>query len=211
MPRIIPEYAARYPGVTIVLCEGSTVALGKQLSEREIDLYLGKDLRTGPLIRKETLSSDRLFAIATNQLMERQFGQRAAALAERFRKGVYLRELEELPFVTVDPTSKTFQHMDIYCQEHQINFNSVVQVSNTPMLIELCRAGYGAGLCLETFLLQVLQHSADTGQEMLHIFPILDQISGGEIIIAHYEEEEEPRYFSDFKDLVRNTVLSHQF
>lgn len=77
----------------------------------------------------------------------------------RFRADVTLQEISALPFITIDPAGQVFQPVDSYCKSHGIQLNSVSQVGHAPLLIELCRTGIGAGLCLETFFSQVLQYT----------------------------------------------------
>lgn len=206
LPKIIPDYRKHYPNVNVLLYEESTAALANRLRERSIDLYLGKDLDVAQA-RREVLSHEKLFVIVTRFLLERCFGAVTKDIIARFRSGVFLKELEPLPFITIDPSGKLFRPVDAYCLEHKIYLQSVSQVANTPLLIELCRTGLGAGLCLETFLPQVLQYSSGNGGNALNVFPILDQISDWKIIMADYEDPLEPRYFSDFKKLVRNAVV----
>ena len=205
LPKIIPVYRERYPNVKVLLYEESTAALAKHLCERSIDLYLGKDLDV-PFVRREVLSHERLFVIVTKPLLDQYFNESVDAGITRFREGVFLKELEPLPFITIDPSGKLFRSVDTYCLEHEIHLNSVSQVANTPLLIESCRKGLGAGLCLETFLTQVLLYSSGSSNNAISIFPIRDQISDWKIVMADYEKPREPQYFSDFKVLVRNAV-----
>ena len=211
LPKIIPEYQALYPGVVLTLCEESTVSLEKHLRERRIDLYLGKNISTAPTSHKEYLTRDRLFLIATDHLIKQHLHWNTETIAARAQDGVFLRELSDLPFVTINPDSKISQHIDIYCHQNQIELYSIIQASNTPLMIELCRRGYGAGLCLENFLLKVLQCFSDVGEGLLHVFPILDEIGGEEIVMVDNMEQHQPKYFTDFKAVVRKAVRSHQF
>lgn len=207
LPKIIPTYQKQYPNVKVVLCEEPTSLLAKRLNERSIDLYLGKDIDTSPLISKEILAQEQLYAIATPQLLEQFFGEKTAELISRFRTGVTLQEISSLPFITIDPAGQVFQPVDVYCKSHGIQLNSVSQVGHTPLLIELCRTGIGAGLCLETFLPQVLQYTYDDNRNVLNLFPVLDQISDWKIIMADYSSQTYPEYFSAFKNLIRDAIF----
>ncbi len=209
LPKIIPTYQKQYPDVKVVLCEEPTSLLAKRLNERSIDLYLGKDIDTSSLISKEILAKEQLYAIATPQLLERFFGEAVAELISQFRAGVTLQEISVLPFITIDPAGQVFQPVDAYCKSHGIQLNSVSQVGHTPLLIELCRTGIGAGLCLETFLPQVLQYTYDDNRNVLNVFPVLDQIADWKIIMADYFSQAEPEYFSAFKKLIRDAVFPY--
>jgi len=206
LPKIIPVYKNQYPDVKVVLYEESTALLAKRLSERSIDLYLGKDINTSSLISKEILAQEQLYVITTTQLLKRFFGEQTNETISRFRSGVTLAEISGLPFVTIDPAGQVFQPVDSYCERRGIQLKSVSQVGHTPLLIELCRTGIGAGLCLETFLPQILQYSYGDNRNILNVFPVLDQIADWKIVMADYSSKSEPKYLSAFKKLIRDTI-----
>lgn len=210
LSRILPDFQKQYPNVSISLYEEHTASLSQRINSRTIDLYYGKDILVNPYISKEILAQDHYYAIATTAFLQRHFSDAHESKLSNFRKGVYLSELRELPFITIDPSRKVARPIDLYCREHSIELHSDIQVSRMSFMIDLCRAGLGIGICLGEFLPHALQSQLSDPNDALVVFPILDDLSLSKVILASYSEATEPEYFTAFKDAIRKSVQSMQ-
>ena len=204
LPKVIPLFHEQYPNVMVPTTEMPTASLVKLLAQRDIDIYYGKDFDTPRGVEKEILLHEHLYLIITTRSLQRIYGTDASNIIARFQNGVWLQELTKFPFVGIDPTGKLDRPIDAYCHKQGIVLNNVVQANSTPLLIELCLKNLGAGLCLEAFLPQVLQSSLEHPDNRLNVFPVLDDITDWQVVLAYYPSDREPAYSARFKSLIRN-------
>ncbi len=211
LPQIVPQFNSLYPGVSIIPCEHPTPVLEKMLDNRELDVYVGKEIKPHEIWTKEVLHSEKLYAIATTGLLKQYYGRDAMPIIERFRQGVSLQELTPLPFVAIDPSRKAYRPIDDYCDKHHISLKTVIWVAHTPQLIDCCEASLGAGLCFDVFLPQIIRRHYASPDDAVNVFPVTDDIADWKLYMAYIKSADTPDYYRSFLDLLRQTASTYDF
>ena len=102
LPRLLPPFHARHPGITITIQEGSSSELQDNLSKGRIDLLIGYVPRDLDAFEAAELSRERLFLVVPKTFMAELFGDKADQKRQEFAEGVDISAFKDLPFILLD-------------------------------------------------------------------------------------------------------------
>ena len=79
LPRLLPPFHQKHPGITVTISEGSASELQENLSKGRIDLFIGYVPRDLDAFEAAELGRERLFLVVPKTFMDQLFGDRACS------------------------------------------------------------------------------------------------------------------------------------
>ena len=102
LPRLLPPFHQKHPGITVTILEGSSSELQDNLSKGRIDLFIGYVPRDLDAFEAAEIGRERLFLVVPKPFMEELFGERADEMRRTFAEGVDITVFKDLPFILLD-------------------------------------------------------------------------------------------------------------
>lgn len=132
MPEILRRFHDAYPEVALSIVSGRPEMLLDQLFLNELDLVylLDKRLFDTRLLKAMEEPEDILFVAAADSVYAKR---------ERFT----LPELAELPFILTESGASYRYLLDSYLASQELSLHPFLEASNTDLLLELLKSGYG--------------------------------------------------------------------
>ena len=102
LPRLLPPFHQKHPGITVTILEGSASELQENLTKGRIDLFIGYVPRDLDAFEAAELGRERLFLVVPKTFMEDRFGAEADDMRRRFSGGVDILAFKDMPFILLD-------------------------------------------------------------------------------------------------------------
>ncbi|MGM0212563.1 LysR family transcriptional regulator [Enterococcus sp. AZ109] len=140
LPRILPEFQARYPEVELKIIEGRTIDVMERLAKKQVDIafftppnhYTPDDKFTYDVIYREEimLALQQKILPGKNQLPEK----------------IHLDQLRKIPFILLRKGQKLRQIADVYFQASDLLPTILMETENITTAYKLASVGFGATL-----------------------------------------------------------------
>ena len=101
LPRLLPPFHQKHPGITVTISEGSASELQENLSKGRIDLFIGYVPRDLDAFEAAELGRERLFLVVPKACMEELFGADADKKRREFASGVDILAFRDMPFMVI--------------------------------------------------------------------------------------------------------------
>ena len=99
LPRILPKFSRKYPGVELHVNEGSTHILEEHLEKGRIDVLIGFSPFMIDCAEYRSLMTEHLFTIVPKRLLADRFGDEVQDILAKYRRTLDLSLFKDLPFV----------------------------------------------------------------------------------------------------------------
>ena len=130
LPRLLPPFHARHPGITITIQEGSSSELQDNLAKGRIDLLIGYVPRDLDAFEAAELSRERLFLVVPKTFMAELFGDKADQKRREFAKGVDITAFKDLPFILLDRDDRVRRMADRLFSRYDITPRVLLETRN---------------------------------------------------------------------------------
>ena len=189
LPRLLPPFHARHPGITITIQEGSSSELQDNLSKGRIDLLIGYVPRDLDAFEAAELSRERLFLVVPKQFMADLFGEKADQMRQRYAEGVDITAFKDLPFILLDRDDRVRRMADRLFSRYDITPRVLLETRNIQTAFALAMEGMGVTIYPELFLSsQSLLPSGQAARNAVDAFP-LDGDLVQTIVVAYNPEK----------------------
>jgi len=188
LPQKIEQFRRLYPEVSFKILEGDHYSLGEQLEKRTIDVVFAR-------LPFEALTDPKQLTIMP--LPSDPFVVVIPAKWEQFKatKAFRMKELAELPFLTLKTDQTTFMHEQVVaaCHNHKFDPHIICECSSVAITIALIAEGIGVA---------ILPQSAMTSfsDPMVRIIELIDEDLVSEIGVIWMKDHYLPkraRFFID--------------
>lgn len=98
LPAILPQFSSRYPNVDIRITDAVTRQLEPLVLDGSLDFAITLNGEEHPKLVNYQLMDDQVYLCVADSLLQRYYGETAAALKERAFHGTDVREFSRLPF-----------------------------------------------------------------------------------------------------------------
>ncbi len=146
LPDIIAAFGQRYPGISIVIKEGTNEGLRRSISEGDIDIALAGFAETEKSIAVRDFYREEVMLFASDGLLERCFESDKSGVVERLLKGE-LAELWRCPFVLGTPKDIAGHIAADVLATLPAMPPIPVRAENVETLLTLCVKGVGLCFC----------------------------------------------------------------
>lgn len=134
LPRFLPAYRRRRPGIEVVVVEGTSEDLAPRLLSDEIDLAIGTLPVCHPKMAAEGLFSEPfLFAVPARHPLAR-------------KRRIRIAEAEPYPWILLRAMHCARQQVTDFCVRHRARIDTVLETSQVASLLGLVAAGLGVTL-----------------------------------------------------------------
>lgn len=216
LPKLLPMFRNRFPNADVKVILNDTHRLEDLLLNGKLDLFLGVSPCHNPLFVHTTVSEEQLYLVIPDALLLNILGEHAPKALVRFREGVELKELSNIPFVMGHDNSRTTLGVLQYFAKHNLDFLSPVRVSDFNIHLALCRTGQYATAAPFLHLYQMLpmmqstsgkfsgiSSSQPASQEELHVFPLLHIDQKYQIELITHRDSPDLTLISSFAQMVK--------
>ena len=198
LPRLLPPFHQKHPGITVTILEGSSSELQENLSKGRIDLFIGYVPRDLDAFEAAELGRERLFLIVPKAFMEDLFGADADEKRREFAEGVDIRAFRDLPFILLDRDDRVRRMADRLFSRYDMTPRILLETRNIQTAFALAMEGMGLTIYPELFLSSSsLLPSAEAARDAVDAFPLdgdLDQT----IVVAYHPEKYLSKAARDF-------------
>ena len=198
LPRLLPPFHQKHPGITINILEGSSSELQDNLSKGRIDLFIGyvpQDLDT---FEAAELGRERLFLVVPKAFMADLFGDQVEQKRREFADGVDILALKDLPFILLDRDDRVRRMANRLFSRYDITPRILLETRNIQTAFALAMEGMGITIYPELFLSsQSLLPSAQAARDKVDAFP-LDGDLAQTIVVAYHPEKYLSKAARDF-------------
>ena len=189
LPRLLPPFHRKHPGITVTIAEGSSSELQEDLAKGRIDLLIGYVPRDLDAFEAAELGRERLFLVAPKTYMTDLFGEAADEMRRRFAQGVDIRAFKDLPFILLDRDDRVRRMADRLFSRYDITPRILLETRNIQTAFALAMEGMGLTIYPELFLSsQSLLPSAQAARDAVDAFP-LDEDLVQTIVVAYHPEK----------------------
>ena len=198
LPRLLPPFHQKHPGITVTILEGSASELQENLTKGRIDLFIGYVPRDLDAFEAAELGRERLFLIVPKAFMEDLFGADADEKRREFAEGVDIRAFRDLPFILLDRDDRVRRMADRLFSRYDMTPRILLETRNIQTAFTLAMEGMGLTIYPELFLSSSsLLPSAEAARDAVDAFPLdgdLDQT----IVVAYHPEKYLSKAARDF-------------
>ena len=185
LPRLLPPFHQKHPGITVTILEGSSAELQDNLSKGRIDLFIGYVPRDLDAFEAAELGRERLFLVTPKRFMEVLFGARADEKRRAFAEGVDIRAFRDMPFILLDRDDRVRRMADRLFSRYDITPRVLLETRNIQTAFALAMEGMGVTIYPELFLSsRSLLPSAAAARNAVDAFP-LDRDLDQTIVVAY--------------------------
>lgn len=185
LPRLLPPFHQKHPGITVTILEGSSAELQDNLSKGRIDLFIGYVPRDLDAFEAAELGRERLFLVTPKRFMEDLFGARADEKRRAFAEGVDIRAFRDMPFILLDRDDRVRRMADRLFSRYDITPRVLLETRNIQTAFALAMEGMGVTIYPELFLSsRSLLPSAEAARNAVDAFP-LDRNLDQTIVVAY--------------------------
>jgi len=189
LPRLLPPFHARHPGITVTILEGSSAELQDNLSKGRIDLFIGYVPRDLDAFEAAEIGRERLFLVVPKAFMEDLFADRADQMRRTYARGVDIRAFREMPFILLDRDDRVRRMADRLFSRYDITPRVLLETRNIQTAFALAMEGMGLTFYPELFLSsRSLLPSAQAARDAVDAFP-LDSDLDQTIVVAYHPEK----------------------
>lgn len=204
IPDLIERYESTYPQVDLQVSSANSIRMQQQLLDNKLDIALcGKLESPSPLLESRTILYEKLYVVVSQGLMMRYFGDKWERYHEKFRQGVDLRLLKDMPF----SLNEGFTNSAKMLQRHLHRLNDLqlncTHVSSQPDLHHiLTTRNYAASFCL-TMYLPNLKRINESNNNSLYVYPILGLTELNPVVLVYVKGRQFPKYGQAFLHQLR--------
>ena len=198
LPRLLPPFHQKHPGITVTILEGSASELQENLSKGRIDLFIGYVPRDLDAFEAAELGRERLFLVVPRTFMTDLFGAEADDKRLEFADGVDIVAFKDLPFILLDRDDRVRRMADRLFSRYDITPRILLETRNIQTAFALAMEGMGLTIYPEMFLSsQSLLPSAQVARDAVDWFP-LDEDLAQTIVVAYNPEKYLSKAARDF-------------
>lgn len=181
LPRILPAFLRRWPNVSLEFPQASMSMRINRLLDHKLDMAIGIYNKNDPHIAAEFLFDDRLYLLASEELLRTHFGGREQKLNQWERQGTDLTVFQSLPFMALSTSSHLGNSLNDYFEKNNIKPNVVLTTESLDILESLVPTGAGAMICGRLRASEILKHTPTlrgfplivNSKDMIHLFKVL--------------------------------------
>lgn len=199
LPIILPLYKKKYPNVELHIYSDVAREMEQMLLKGQLDLFIGNHPAAAPGVQLKILSSERVYLVISDSMLQKYFPSCYPACKEEFKKGVNIVDFADVPFVMNRDSSNLRLYVDTFFAQMGIKPKSAVTTNITEMHYQFSANDYGASFCPGMML--ALMPSNITAHN-LNVFPIKDYTQRNNVVLAYLKDAYIPRYIQDFMDIV---------
>lgn len=198
LPRLLPPFHQKHPGITVTILEGSASELQENLTKGRIDLFIGYVPRNLDAFEAAELGRERLFLVVPKAFMGELFGAEADEKRREFASGVDVLSFRDMPFILLDQDDRVRRMADRLFSRYDITPRILLETRNIQTAFALAMEGMGLTIYPEMFLSsQSLLPSAQAARDAVDYFP-LDEDLAQTIVVAYHPEKYLSRAARDF-------------
>ena len=189
LPRLLPPFHQKHPGITVTISEGSASELQDNLSKGRIDLFIGYVPRDLDTFEAAELGRERLFLVVPKTFMTELFADRADEKRKEFAGGVDILCFKDMPFILLDRDDRVRRMADRLFSRYDITPRVLLETRNIQTAFALAMEGMGVTIYPELFFSsQSLLPSAQVARDAVDAFP-LDGDLAQTIVVAYHPEK----------------------
>lgn len=198
LPRLLPPFHQKHPGITVTISEGSASELQENLSKGRIDLFIGYVPRDLDAFEAAELGRERLFLVVPKTFMEDRFGAEVDEKRREFASGVDILAFRDMPFILLDRDDRVRRMADRLFSRYDITPRLLLETRNIQTAFALAMEGMGLTIYPEMFLSsQSLLPSALAARDAVDWFPLDDDLAQT-IVVAYNPEKYLSKAARDF-------------
>lgn len=143
LPRILPVYQERFPGIDLHLKEGNSSELDADLLRGDVDLIIGmlpfkvENVETVPICEEEIL------LVVPDAVLERSYPGELARLKEQLSQNADLALVKDCPFLLINSGNRVRTLADEMFAEAEINPRIILETENIETALALTLKGMG--------------------------------------------------------------------
>ena len=207
IPPLFKKYHEKYPHVTISIFSDDTSVMTEMLINGKLDIVIGVDVASNPLLRITPLANDPVYIIISNSLLKQSFEDKYMEYKKAFRGGVDLSLFENIPFVRNYPTSTINNLIDRHVNRYNVNLQTVFSISDYGTQLQLCASHQVAAFIPALICRTILKFNDMAGEDNhINIFPIKNLSESLRIDSITLKHSYLPQYIQDFICFIEEAV-----
>ena len=186
------KYHDQNPNISVTIVERNTDQLLSLLRSNKIDLCMGIDVAPSKDLEVISLFTERLCCSLSTDLLKRYHPATWHDDLAKFKKrGLYLTDICDLPFLLVPTHNKIRNSIDSFFSSHRIYPEIILETNNQELILSL--AANGVGIISPMYLYELWQ-ARPISLSFPNIFPIQTDTFSNTVNIVIRKGEHLPSY-----------------
>lgn len=164
LPKLLPEFIEKYPGIRVKVLEGNTDELNTALLHGEIDIVLGQPKAGITEISYEQLFMEEVMLVIAKPLLDR-YHLEIPAVKYALEEEGKLSSLKDIPFLLNKKGNATRIVADEIFKREDIVPHILIETENIETLGEMCKHAIGAAF----YPIGLLENSIKTYETTNHL------------------------------------------
>lgn len=192
LPRVLPEFSARYPNVEIRYTDALSSKLEPMILNGELDFAIVLSDSTNPSLIRHELLRDQVYLFVSDRLLDTYYQEGKEALKEQALNGAHVEHFARLPFAL--PDNRLGETIRACFNEAGFTPRTYMRSSHSSLVLPLCSMGLAACFITHMCLVDWKEQIA----EDVNIFPLyLGEQSLSQNISLIYRKD---RYLSHYSN-----------
>ncbi len=211
----IPDFANKYPNVTISLVEKPSSILPSTVRQNEIDIALpilsaDATVADSHFFIVEDLEVEDSYLVISDQLLQQHFAKQYPACKTQFLSGVSLKAFAGVPMFLRPSSSRLHEEIiAILTQDKGRPPFIRAKTTMTSALLTLCAQGYGIFFCAP-MLLAHMYHEQPQHFRMLNVFPVTELRAKRKTVMLYHRHKHLTRPLRDSIEIIRKNYRLHR-
>lgn len=202
LPEILPRFYAKWPNISIELCNEPSSKMEEMIYDGELDLFIGIMYQDNPKLETLPLLNDHIYLVCSNELLQKHCTkEQIQKIKETSIHGANLKLFSDLPFLLPAPSMKIRKMIDRCFLDAKVKPQIFLEAQTTELLVSLYPYNFGVFFCTQMRLPAFLAEHPDA-----NVFPLVlnESIVQHRLVIAYHKERFLPDYAHDFIDITKN-------
>jgi DNA-binding transcriptional LysR family regulator len=210
----IPDFAEKYPNITISLVEKPSSMLPIAVRQNEIDIALpilsvDETVADSHFFIVEELEVEDSYLVISDQLLQQHFPEQYPACKTEFLSGVSLKAFANVPMFLRPSSSRL--HEEIIAILTQDKGRPPFIRSKTTMtsaLLTLCAQGYGIFFCAPMLLTHMYREQPNYFRKV-NVFPVIELLAKRKTVMFYHRRKHLTRPLRDAIEIIRKKYRLH--
>lgn len=204
LPNVLPQFHQRYPKVNFTSRFEMTSVMERQVTQGELDLFLGLSPTPSQGIEIIPLVYETFFLAISEETLLQYFPEEYPECKIEFCSGVDIENFKHVPFMINPQSSRSNILVKSFLDDKKIDLNFAFTINSNELQLALVNQGCGACF-FPQFLIPYVNRLNKNSKPMqqIHTFPVKGMNQGNHISLVHAKSNIMPNYLKYFILLIR--------
>lgn len=189
LPTLLSAFKVKFPNISIHIATARhSEELVKFILNGSADIALSFNRLMEPNIISISLAKERLFGLATLEVLRQAYQETLEPSLPQIRTGIYLNQIINLPLLLLSPRNQVRKILNALFVQYNTVPNVALEIDDTLTLCNLATQSMGVAFCGEYIISTQPRLFEPNGEKTVIAFPLLDESTGFDFSIGYHRK-----------------------